>query len=325
MTPANDPAAGDDRAVAPKTILVVSFSQSGQLDRIVESLLAPLRTAGHDIVVEHLAPTERYPFPWSVGEFLDVFPEAFRGIPCSLAPLKTPSDRRYDLIVLAYQVWYLAPSIPIASFLQSAEARQLLRNTPVVSIVGCRNMWLRAHDVVKGYLRAAHACLAGHIVLTDRAYHLVSVITILYWMLTGRQNRLLGLFPKPGVADADIAQCSAYGRLIADALAAPAFPDLQDRLNALSACRVVPHLMALENRAVRVFDIWSKILLRKGRRGDAARRPAVRVFGWYLGLAVALFSPLSFCMFYLTLPFRRAAVHRQIEQVHLNSPLTVHD
>jgi hypothetical protein len=320
MTPADDTATGEDRAAErpAKKILVVSFSQSGQLDRIVETLLAPLRAAGHDIVEERLTPTLPYPFPWSVHQFLDVFPEAFRGIPCSLEPLKTPAHQRYDLVILAYQVWYLAPSIPISSFLQSDEARQLLQGAPVVSIVGCRNMWLRAHEIVKGHLRAAHARPAGHIVLMDRAYHLVSVITILYWMLTGRKDRLLGLFPMPGVSEADITRCTEYGQVVAGALSAPTFPNLQDRLNGLSACRVVPHLMFLENRAIRPFTIWSKILLRKGSRGDARRRGAVRLFGWYLGLAVALFSPLSFAMFYLTLPFRRTAVNRQIQQVYLN-------
>jgi hypothetical protein len=318
--PADNAAAGEVRAAErpAKRILVVSFSQSGQLDRIVETLLAPLRTAGHDIVEERLTPTLPYPFPWTVHQFLDVFPEAFRGIPCPLEPLKTPAHQRYDLVILAYQVWYLAPSIPISSFLQSAEAQQLLQGAPVVSIVGCRNMWLRAHDIVKGHLRAANARPVGHIVLMDRAYHLVSVITILYWMLTGRKDRLLGLFPRPGVSEADITRCAAYGQLVESGLSVPTFPDIQDRLNTLSACRVVPHLMFLENRAVRPFTIWSKLLLSKGSRGDARRRGAVRLFGCYLGFAVALFSPLSFFMFYLTLPFRRAAVDRQIQQVHLN-------
>jgi hypothetical protein len=317
--PADNTAAGEDPEGPPaKKILVVSFSQSGQLDRIVETLLAPLRAAGHDLIEERLTPTVPYPFPWSVHQFLDVFPEAFRGIPCALEPLKTPVNQRYDLVILAYQVWYLAPSIPISSFLQSDEARQLLRGAPVVSIVGCRNMWLRAHEIVKGHLRAATARPVGHIVLMDRAYHLVSVITILYWMLTGRKDRLLGLFPKPGVSEADIARCAAYGQLVEGALSAPIFPDIQDRLNELSACRVVPHLMFLENRAVRPFTIWSKLLLGKGSRGDARRRGAVRLFGGYLALAVALFSPLSFVMFYLALPFRRAAVDRQIQQVYLN-------
>jgi hypothetical protein len=307
------------RGRAAKKILVVSFSQSGQLDRIVASLLAPLRErTGVEIVEERLAPAVPFRFPWSVYEFLDVFPEAFREIPCALAPLKVTASERYDLVILAYQVWYLAPSIPTSSFLQSREAALLLDGTPVLTIVGCRNMWFRAHALVKNRVRAAKGRLVGHIVLTDRAYHLVSVVTILYWMLTGRKDRLLGLFPRPGVSDEDIARSSAYGTVVADALSAPVFPDIQDELNRRSACRVVPHLMWLEDRAARPFAIWSKLILKKGGHGDPRRKWAVRIFGWYLASAVALFSPLAFLAFYLALPFRRSAVERRVEEAYLN-------
>ena len=196
---------GPNRENPPRKILVVSFSQSGQLDRIVASLLAPLRDQpGVEIVEERLVPAAPFWFPWSTYEFLDVFPEAFRELPCALAPLERAVGERYDLVIVAYQVWYLAPSIPVSSFLQSREAALLLGGTPVLTIVGCRNMWFRAHALVRARLRAVDARPIGHIVLADRAYNLVSVVTILYWMLSGRKDRLLGLFPPPGVSEEDI-------------------------------------------------------------------------------------------------------------------------
>ena len=131
------------------------------------TLLAPLRErSGVEIVEERLAPAAPFRFPWSVYEFLDVFPEAFREIPCALEPLQLTASERYDLVILAYQVWYLAPSIPTSSFLQSREAALLLDGTPVLTIVGCRNMWVRAHALVKNRVRAAKGRLVGHIVLT---------------------------------------------------------------------------------------------------------------------------------------------------------------
>jgi hypothetical protein len=305
----------ENRSCAKK-ILVISFSQSGQLDRIIASLLAPLRSSVQvDIIETKLIPVTPFRYPWSTYRFLDVFPEAFRGIPCPLEPLKLNLDDRYDLVILAYQVWYLAPSIPISSFLQSPEARKLLKNTPALTIVGCRNTWIRAHERVKDYLRAADARLVGHIALADKAYQLVGLTTMVYWMRTGRKDRMLGIFPKPGVSEQDIARCSTFGRIVAQFLPCPRFPNIQDRLNELSACKVIPHFMFLENRGAKVFDIWSRLIMKRGAQGDPRRGRLLRIFGCYVLCLILLFSPIAFLLYYATLPFRRAAVCRQIQHI----------
>lgn len=297
----------------PKRILVVSYSQSGQLAEVVSALLAPFSDAAFDIAHVVLRPVAPFPFPWPAYRFFDVFPESFQEIGCALEPLGVDQDEPFDLVIIAYQVWYLAPSLPVSSFLQSAEARRLLRNKTVVTVVGARNMWYRAHARVKDHLRRADAHLIGHIALTDAAPNLVSVITIVYWMLSGKKERLLGLFPKPGIADQDIARCAAFGRMIVEVLGKGCAADLQNRLDAAGACRIVPHLVMLENAASRAFRLWSTLILRaKSRRG---RKFLVKTFGFYLACGIAILSPLSFLLFYLTLPFRRTAVQSQVEDV----------
>jgi hypothetical protein len=286
-----------------KKVLVISFSQSGQLSDILTSLLAPLRRSP-SLIIDHrtLKPRTPFPFPWPAYEFLDVFPEAFRQIPFPLEPLEL--DRGYDLVIIAYQVWYLSPSIPISSFLQSSAAPALLSDTPIITVVACRNMWVRAHEQVKTRLRAVGADLVGHIVLTDRAPNLVSAITIVTWMLTGERHRLFGLFFKPGVSDADIAQCARFGEAIVDALTATRILNLQDRLNSTGACKVVPHLLSLERIADRIFKTWSAWIMKRGGLGDRRRKPLVVMFGCYLIVALIVASPLSFLLFHLTAPFR---------------------
>jgi hypothetical protein len=303
-----------DREAPRKRILVVSFSQSGQLFEIVRSLLMPFcDKAEIEIIQAVLKPITSFPFPWPAYQFLDVFPESFQEIACPLERLDVDSRDRFDLAIIAYQVWYLSPSLPVSSFLQSEEGRCILRNTPVVTIVGARNMWYRAHERVKDHLRNADARLIGHIALTDRALNLVSVLTIVHWMLSGKKERWLGLLPQPGVAEKDIARCSAFGQIIARTISEPAIPNIQNSLNAAGACRVVPHLLALENAASGAFRIWSDLIRRqRGRR----RRLLVRIFGMYLASGIALLSPLSFLLFYLALPFRRPAVQRQMQKVY---------
>ena len=51
-------------------------------------------------------------------EFLDAFPESAHMVPPELEPLTLSGDEAFDLVILPYQVWYLAPSQPITAFLQ---------------------------------------------------------------------------------------------------------------------------------------------------------------------------------------------------------------
>jgi hypothetical protein len=74
-------------------------------------------------------------------------------------------------------------------------------------------------------------------------------MTIMRWMLTGRKNRMLGLLPEPGVSEQDITRSSEFGRIVAELLPGAIFPDIQDRLNRLDACKVAPHLMRREQGA----------------------------------------------------------------------------
>ena len=138
----------------------------------------------------------RLRFPWSVYEFLDVFPERFAN-PCALAPLKLTANERYDLVILAYQVWYLAPSIPMSSFLQIAGSGTSAGRHP-----GAHDRGLPKH-VVSG-ARAGQEPRARRQRPPRRSYRADGPglssrqrLTILYWMLTGRKDRCSDCFRAP--------------------------------------------------------------------------------------------------------------------------------
>jgi hypothetical protein len=270
-------------------ILVLYYSQSGQLKQILDSLLEPLETA-EDVSIhyEALKPKPAYPFPWTTDSFCDVFPESFQEIACEMEPLGVGPDQRFDLVILAYTVWYLSPAVPISSFLQSSAAKQLLEDRPVVTVIGCRNMWLMAQEKVKKRVQAAGGRLKGNIVLMDRASNLVGVATIAYWMLTGKKERPMGLLPRPGVADEDIRGARRFGALLREPEALE-----QNELNALGAVRVVPAYIIFEQRIEKVFNIWSAFIRQKGGPGDPRRRRRVRMFFYYLLVAIGLIAPLA--------------------------------
>ncbi|WP_238554966.1 hypothetical protein [Chryseobacterium sp. P1-3] len=86
--------------------------------------------------------------------FFNTFPESYLQIPKEIFP---PSEevlnKKYDLILFGYQVWYLTPSIPIISFLKSGYAEKILKDTPVVTISATRNMWMLSQEKLKVYLK----------------------------------------------------------------------------------------------------------------------------------------------------------------------------
>ena len=277
-----------------KKILVLYYSQTGQLTRIVDNLLKPVRRMPDvSIVFEELKPEPPYPFPWSAYRFCDVFPESVAGTPCRLQPPDCDLDDDYDLIVLAYTVWYLAPSIPVIAFLHTPEAGRLFRNRPVVTVIGCRNMWLLAQERVKQRIAELGGRLEGNIVLADRTSNLVGVLTIAVWMLTGRKERFLKVFPLPGISDTDIEAARRFGAPLASSLAAPEFSLDQSALNDLGAVQVKPSLMIMEKRISKVFAIWSRYIRAKGGPGAASRRKRVQAFMVYLIAAVVLLAPLA--------------------------------
>lgn len=209
-------------------------------------------------------------------------------------------DKKYDLVILGYQVWYLTPSRPIVSFLKSEEGKKLLANTPVVTLVACRNMWIQAQEKMKRLLLDAKAGLKGHIAMVDRHGNNISVITIQHWMMGGKKDRFLGIFPKPGVSDTDIAQASKFGAPIREALLSNDYTHLQETLLQRDAVRVSPYLAQADKRGNVLFNKWAKLLIKKGGPGDPKRLKWIGLFKYYLLFAIWVIAPIVFIVFLLT-------------------------
>lgn len=180
-----------------KHVLVIHYSQSGQLTEIVKNIAFPMASSEEIKVTHHKIEMENpYPFPWNKKAFFGVFPETFLQVPEKTKPLPEEiTNQKYDLVILGYQIWYLTPSLPTTSFLNTAEAKKILSGTPVITVIGCRNMWIMAQEKMKKKLNQLNANLVGHIVLTDRHLNHISLITISHWMFSGKKRKLFGCFP----------------------------------------------------------------------------------------------------------------------------------
>jgi hypothetical protein len=296
-------------------LLVVYFSQSGQMARVAASVAAPLVAAGHDVTVLSLGPRIPYPFPWSFWRFLDVFPESVYLDPPPLAPWHATGP--LDAVLVCYTVWFLSPAPPVTAFLQSAAGRALLRDTPVVTITACRNMWVMAQEEVKALLAQAGARHCDHVALVDSGPALATFLTTPRWLLTGRKGPWLGL-PPPGLTDAEIAGAARFGRAIAQALADGTLDGRRAVLRDLAAVKVDPALLASERIGRRSFRIWGRLVRAAGPPGSWARRPVLALYVSVLVLMIVTIVPLMLLLRALLTPLMRTRV--QAEAVRHEAP-----
>ena len=65
-----------------KKVLVVRYSQTGQLTALAEQIVAPLAADPRiEVQVQTLVPLEPFAFPWSFFASLDAFPESAHMVP----------------------------------------------------------------------------------------------------------------------------------------------------------------------------------------------------------------------------------------------------
>src|SRR5436190_7533657 len=139
-----------------KKILVIYYTQSGQLEDITNCFTAPLIEAGNTVEKVRVHVTVNYPFPWTGKSFFSVMPDCVLEQPTALQDFQL-KESSYDLIILGYQAWFLSPSIPTNSILRSPLIKAVLKDTPVVTITGARNMWISAMEVIKKTLKESGA------------------------------------------------------------------------------------------------------------------------------------------------------------------------
>jgi hypothetical protein len=289
-----------------KRVLLVHFSQTGQLARVARKLTTPLAQA-HDVelVEEVLRPRPAYPFPWPAWRFLDAMPESVLLDPPQLEALTVlPANARFDLVVLAYQVWFLAPAGPVVAFLQSVAGRALVRGRPVITVVACRNMWLTAHETMKRLVAEAGGELRDNVVLTDQSGTLASFITTPRWLLTGKRDAFWGL-PAAGVAEADIAATDRFGHALVAALRAGRERAPGALLAGVGAAKVDPNLVFSERAGGRAFRLWSRIIRLGGAPGGVGRLPLLALFCVYLVVMIIVVVPPSLLLQRLLRPFFR--------------------
>jgi len=294
-----------------KNVLVIYYTQSGQLESIARNIAKPFLDSEEINLTFHEIQLEKpFPFPWNKESFFDAFPESFLQIPAALKPVSEEIlNTKFDLVLFHYQVWYLSPSIPINSFLKSDDAKKILNNTPVITISGSRNMWIMAQEKIKVLLRKANANLVGNVALVDRVGNLISVITIVEWMFSGVKKKYLGIFPLPGVSEKDIQESSQFGEIMLDSLQKNNLAQLQPKLVDAGAVKISSYLVTVDKTANKIFNKWSNIIYKNQKN----RKQLLKVFNVYLFLAIWLISPIVYILHLITYPLKLKSIKKETQ------------
>jgi hypothetical protein len=269
---------------------LVCHTQTGQLRQCADSLLAPLLASGEvQLDVFDPKPQVAFPFPWPIPAFLDVMPESVLEIPPPMQPMRLPHDH-YDLVILAWQVWYLAPSLPVTAFLASEQAK-VLSGTPVVVLCACRNMWHAGWLKLKAKLDQLGARVLDHVVVVDQGAAWATFVTTPRWLWTGKKNAF-GPFPAAGVAQKDIDALAPLGERLRDAL-------LEGRLDGSVLKGATPAPVAVVRKYVlpeflagHVFGWWAKLIRGAGKVWKGFRFPFSVAFILWLYAVIVLLLPI---------------------------------
>jgi hypothetical protein len=295
-----------------KKILVISYSQTGQLRDIVDSVVSPLQRAeGIEVTRLELKPVKPFPFPWPFWYFFNTFPECVYEQPEPIEALQFDANAEFDLIILAYTVWFLSPNMPTMAFLQSDTAKRLMHGKPVMTLIGCRNMWLIAQERVKFYLNKLGAKLVDNAVLVDLSDMWTTFISTPMWMLTGKRGPFWGgRIPRAGIPADEIAKAARFGEAIARQLPHRPANDTTPMLKGLAAVKINEGLMTSEPIARRSFKLWGGLLRALGRRGSPLRSLILVVYVLFLICLILTVVPIVAVLKRALRPLLRAKIER---------------
>ena len=274
-----------------KKVLVLYYSQSGQLKNVIDNFITNLPDEEIEVDLKAIKPKTKYPYPWPFYKFAIEFPEAALmegGDVYEVEDLKED----YDLIILGYTIWYLSPSSPIVGFMKSAQAKKLFKDKPVITLIACRDMWVMAQEKMKGLLENVGAKLIDNVALTDQGKGIYSFVTTPRWLLSGKKNAFW-FFPPAGIREREIDQAARFGKRLNEALKQNKEKEFKPLLKNLGAVSVNGKLIASEMIATRSSKIWAKLIKKFGSKNSFGRKVGMTIYSVFLVILVFTIVPLN--------------------------------
>lgn len=294
-----------------KKILVLYYSQTGQLKSVVQSFISKLPDDAIKVDVKAIESLENFPYPWGFYEFADEFVEAALVEGSPVKAIEGLEDD-YDLIILGYTIWFLSPSSPIVGFLKSDQAKKIFKDKPVITLIACRDMWVMAQEKMKVLLENVGAKLIDNVALTDQGKGVYSLITTPKWLMSGSKDAFW-FFPPAGILQSEIDAASRFGERLNAQLKLDKEKELKPLLSNLGAVNIDGKLIGLEAIATRSSRIWAKLIKLFGPKKSLGRKIGMSFYIAFLLLLVFTLMPINLLLRKIFNRFRQKKL-RELEK-----------
>lgn len=224
MTDSTDAARGQRQ---PR-VLLVYYTYTGQSLKVLEAAGEVFRERGcevHQAEIEFTEPRyaerfSRFPMRHVWRDMLSVLPAQIRR---ATGEIRTPDTVRagdYDLICIGSPTWWQTVSMPLRSFLQSDEARELLSGKPFAVFVVCRQYWRENLTAVRELAEKRGGEYLDGIHFTYPGDPLRSMLSLTSYLASGTyREKYLGLrIPTTNIAPEQLEQTRKFAAGLADRL-----------------------------------------------------------------------------------------------------------
>lgn len=216
---------GQDSDRQPR-VLLLYYSYTGQARKVLEAAGDVFRERGYEV---HTAPIEftdpRYAERFSRFPMNRMWRDFFGMLPAqtlkATGEIRTPDpvrDGDYDLICIGSPTWWRDVSMPLRSFLKSAEARPLLTGKPFAVFVVCRRYWRENLNAVRKLAQQAGGRYEGGIHFEYPGDQVRSMLSLTSYLSSGEyRDRYLGVrIPATNISEAQLDETRRFAAGLAD-------------------------------------------------------------------------------------------------------------
>jgi menaquinone-dependent protoporphyrinogen IX oxidase len=219
-------ATGGQRNSRPPRVLLLYYSYTGQSRKVLQTAGEAFTERGCEV---HEAPIEftdpRYADRFSRFPMRRVWPDMLRVLPAQkrneTGGIRIPDTLQgsdYDLVCIGSPTWWDNVSMPIRSFLTSADARKLLAGKPFAVFAVCRQFWQKNVTAVRELAEAQGGRYVDEIHFTYPGDTLRSLLSLTSYLGSGQyREKYLGVrIPSTNVQPEQFDQTRKFAAGLAD-------------------------------------------------------------------------------------------------------------